>query len=95
MATIQFKAKPETIYNMDGTVAYRRVKVPTLARSHCDMHAFRSHKKYGSYANSDLFPGMLKRIKAERTGGYIRLDRVPDGVTVDVSGYLACVSFEV
>lgn len=95
MAKIQFRAKVETIYNMDETVAYRRVKVPTLTRSHCDMNAFRSHKKYGSYANSDLFPGMLKRIKADRTGDYIRLDRVPEGVTVDTSGYLAYVAFDV
>ena len=98
MARIQFKAKAEDFwYAGEDAPRYRRVKVPTLGRKHCDMHAFRTHAKYGAYANSDLFPAMLARIKRERfgNGGYIRLDAVPEGVQVDTSGFLVSVSFDV
>lgn len=95
MATISFKAKSETIYNMDDTIAYTRVKVPALGRAHCDMDSFRRHPKYGSYANSDLFKSMLARIRKEKLGDYVRLDRVPEGVMIDTSGFLVAVSLEV
>lgn len=95
MATISFQAKLETVWNLDDTPAYQCVKVPTLDRKHCDMPAFRKHPRFGSYANSDLFRGILARIKRERLGEYIRLDRVPDGVTIDTSGFLVRVSIEV
>ena len=95
MAKISFKAKIQTVYNMDDTVAYHCIKVPELTRKHCDMDAFRQHPKYGSYANSDLFPGMLRRIRKDKFGETIRLDKLPDGVTVDTSGFLAVVSISV
>jgi len=97
MAQIQFRGKIEIIYNFDDTPAYSRIKIPKLERKHCDMHAFRMHRKYGSYANSDLFPSMLARIKTDTFNGkeYLRLDQVPECVTVDSSGFLAVVSFEV
>jgi hypothetical protein len=94
-ATISFKAKVETLQYVDGTVASVRIKVPELARKHCNMAAFRSHPKYGSYANSDLFPAMLARIKRERLGEFIKLDAIPEGVSVDTSGFLAVVTFSV
>lgn len=96
MASITFKAKPEVIYNMDGTPAYSRIKVPALSRSHCDMDSFRQHPTYRGLANSDLFKNVLSKIRRERLGEYIRLDRdLPEGVTVDTSGFLASVSIEV
>lgn len=96
MATITFKAKPQTMLNIDDTVAYRYVPVPTLARKHCDMHAFRTHPKYGTWANSDLFPGVLARIAQDTFGGsMLKLDRIPDNVTVDESGFLAVVTITV
>lgn len=96
MAAVTFKAKPETIYNVDGTVAYRRVKVPKLSARHCDMAAFRRHPKYSSYANSQLFPGMLRSAVGKMgVREYIRLDEpLPAGVSVDVSGFLALVTIE-
>lgn len=94
-ATITFKGKVETLQYVDGTVASVRVKVPTLERRHCDMHAFRIHPRYGSYANSDLFPSMLARIKRERLGEYIKLSAIPEGVTVDTTGFLAVVTISV
>lgn len=94
-ATISFRAKVETIYNVDETVAWQHIKVPKLERRHCDMDAFRRHPKFGGLANSDLFPNLLSRIKRDHLGEYVRLDRVPANVTVDTSGFLAVVSLEV
>lgn len=96
MAQISFRAKVETLRYVDNTVASVRIKVPELKRSHCDMAAFRVHPKYGSYANSDLFPAILKRIRAEKFGGdYLKMDRIPEGVSVDQSGFLATVTVDV
>lgn len=98
MAQIQFRAKVVTVYNHDDTPAWQYVTVPKLARSHCDMAAFRKHPKYGSYANSDLFPAMLERIAREVVGPYsrdLRLDKAPANVTIDASGFLALVTIEV
>ena len=95
MPKIQFKTKPETIYNMDGTPAYVRVKVPTLTSKHCDMHEFRTHKRFGAFANSDMFPSMLKRAALKAgIGPYIRLDNIPDHTTIDTSGFLATITID-
>lgn len=96
MAKVTFRAKPEILYNMDNSEAYRRIKVPVLSRAHCDMAAFRSHPRFGAYANSDLFPNLLRRQR-ELLGvrEYIRLDQpLPPNVTVDVSGFLAVVTID-
>ena len=73
--------------------------MPVLARSHCDMAAFRTHPKFGDLANSDLFPNVLSRIRRDRLVGaysdHLRLDRLPKGVTVDSSKFLAVVSIDV
>ena len=97
MARITFKGKPETISNVDGSLAYEYIRVPVLDRKHCDMGAFRSHPKYGSYANSDMFKGMLARIRSELVGGSLglRLDRLPANVTVAPGSFLAVVTVEV
>jgi hypothetical protein len=61
------------------------------------MSAARQHPKYGAYANSDLFAGMLARIRRDVLNGraYLRLNELPGNVTVDASGFLACVTIEV
>jgi hypothetical protein len=100
-ARISFRAKAENVYTPDGaTVAYRIIRVPVLARRHCDMNAFRRHPKYGELANSDLFAGVLAKIRRDVFNcrdyrPFIRLDQLPAGVTVDESGFLATVSAEV
>lgn len=94
MATVTFKARPEKIYNMDDTLAYERIKVPALTRSHCDMPAFRKHPKFGGWANSDLFLGMLNKQVRALTGNHIRLGAAPAGVTLDSSGFLTAVTIE-
>ena len=93
MPRITFKAKPYTIQNVDGSNKRLAVDVPTLTRSHCDMRAFRVHPKFGSYANSDLFPSVLRRIR-ESFGARVYLDSPPKGVSIDASGFLAVVSFD-
>ena len=96
MATIKFRAKIEHPRYVDGTDAPARIKVPTLRRHHCDMAGFRSHPKYGALANSDMFEAnVLSRIKRDRLGDYVRLDRVPDGVSIADGTFLATVTVEV
>lgn len=98
MATIQFKGKIQTVYNVDDSHAFDYIQVPELTAKHCNMAEFRVHPKYGSYANSDLFKGILRRIKENIVGKYssqIRLDKIPAGVQIDTSGFLAVVTIEV
>lgn len=96
MAKITFKGKLQTMYSADDTVAYQYITVPAFARSHCDMRAFRVHPKYGSYANSDLFTSILARIRKEIFNtGILKLNAVPNIVSVDSSKFLTVVTFEV
>lgn len=97
MAKITFKGKIQQVWNMDDTPAYRVIDVPKFERKHCDMNAFRSHPKYGGWANSDMFPNMLARIRKDLLGNRqsLRLDQLPENVSVDESGFLARVTIEV
>jgi len=97
MAKISFRAKVQQMYNMDDTLAYEYVQVPKLDRKHCDMSAFRNHPKYGGLANSTLFPNILAGIRKGicNSSGWIKLDAMPEGVSVDTSGFLALVEFDV
>ena len=89
---IKFKAKIRTIRWADGgDIAYECIDVPKLSARHCDMAAFRANPKYSAYANSDLFGSVLSNIR-DRLGRRVRLDSVPDGVSVDTSGFLAEVT---
>lgn len=94
-ATIEFRAKVEPVYNMDDSLAWQDIRVPRLEKRHCDMAAFRKHPKFGGFANSDLFPNVLAKIRKDRLGDRIRLDRIPEGVHIDTSGFLAVVRVEV
>lgn len=72
------------------------VHVPEIKRHHCDMHAFRTSRAFGPYANSDLFPAILKRaLRAMGIGERIDIAAPPAGVTVDTSSFLACVTIDV
>jgi len=96
MATIQFKAKIQSVYRGDS-IAYEYVSVPELTRKHCNMHEFRLHPKLGAYANSDLFAAMLRRIRSELLRGKIglQLNDLPDNVKIDTSKLLAVVTVTV
>lgn len=67
MATIEFKAKIEKLYDYDDNVIDELIFVPILERKHCDMDSFRKSRIYGAYANSDLFSDILHNIR-ERIG---------------------------
>lgn len=96
MAKISFKAKVETTGYAGQVETWEQVRIPEFDRKHCDMAAFRNHPKYSAYANSDLFEGMLSRIRKDVFNGrsVLRLDQIPEGVTVE-PGFLATVSFDV
>ncbi len=95
-ATLTFKTKLRPVLNMDNTHAWTEIHVPVLTRAHCDMNAFRQHKRYGGIANSDLFKNALTRIRNDvAPNGWIKLEQLPDNVTVDTSGFLAKVTITV
>lgn len=97
MASIVIRAKVQEARFSSGELAKRYVQLPALARKHCDMPAFRAHPKYGGLANSDLFAGVLARIRREIAGelGQLNLAALPSNVSVDESGFLAVVKIEV
>jgi hypothetical protein len=96
MPNITFKAKVETVYHMDDSVAYQRIKVPKIERRHCDMAAFRNDPKFGGLANSDIFPNVLRRAMRDAgIGEYIRLGSLPENVEIDTSGFLAQVTIRI
>jgi hypothetical protein len=98
MARITFKAKPVKVWEAEGDkLAFHSVQVPQFQRKHCDMDGFRSHRKYGGFANSDLFPAMLARIRRDIFGGrdWFKLESPPEGVTVQPGSLLYSFTVEV
>ena len=85
-ATITFKVKPVLLD--DGTFV---VPVPKkFKKTHCDMNAFRTHPKYGAYANSDPFDGILARIRLDNFGtrdGFTMSEK-PENVKVSEGNFL-------
>ena len=78
-------------------IAFKYIAVPEIKRSHCDMHAFRTSQRFGGYANSDMFLGMLKRAMKEiGIEKEIRLNAefLSNGIRIDDSGFLAKVTIE-
>lgn len=91
-----FRAKARESRYSDGTLAGRWIQVPYLRRSHVDMGMARASKRWGMYANSDLFESMLNRavenMGARKVGDALKLDLtkpLPDGISIDESGFLA------
>lgn len=96
MAKIIFRTKMVQVYTPDNVFAFTQIKVPEFKRHHCDMNSFRAHKKYGGYANSDLFPAMLKRIRREIAPlGFWKLESIPEGVSLETNGFFATVTVDV
>lgn len=91
MATITFRAKAEEMPN-----GQYLLRVPVFERRHCDMATFRTHPKHGGYANSDLFPAVLRRIRREMFGdsGCLFSSRSYPGVSVS-PGFLHTVTITV
>ena len=105
-AAIKFRAKAQTTGYAGKEETWQEVSVPELKRSHCDMPAFRQCE--WAHANSDLFVGILRQLRtAVAKHGTLRLDELPKEVphaigrhnlilrvSVDTSGFLACVTIE-
>lgn len=92
---VRFKTKPVKYQDLSDKNFYEYIKVPRISRSHCDMGAFRQSKRFGGYANSDLFPGMINRAVAELIHkGKFRADQKPIGVTTE-PGFLTTVIIDV
>lgn len=90
---VTFRTKLMTLIGADDQ---RReyVKLPKIARHHCDMQAARCCPEWGGIANSDLFLGAVNRAvsKLASSSGFLYLDSLPDCVSVDTSGFLAEVT---
>lgn len=100
MPTITVKAKLREARYTDGSLCRQYIQLPKIDRNHCDMSAFRAHSKFGGFANSDLFSGMLRRELSSRgIGEQITLGNgdgpkaLPTGVTV-TPGFLHTVTIE-
>lgn len=88
-AHINFRVKPELYEHGDYYI-----RVPVFKRRHCNMNTMRSHERLRHYANSDLFEGMLARVRRDMFGnnkGFF-LSKAPDGVSVKQEGFLWEVS---
>lgn len=71
------------------------IRIPNLTRAHCNMHEFRTHPKFGSVSNSNLFDGLLTgalRLQYGLTDRLMLDEDLPEGITVDDSGFLAVVT---
>lgn len=96
MPNITFRGKIEQLHYTDGTPAPARIKVPKLSSAHFNREDFRRHPRFAALANSDLFLSALTgALRAKGIRETIRLDTLPEGVTVDQSGFLAHVTIEV
>lgn len=93
MPQIRWKVKPQILENGDVFV-----RIPAkFKKHHCDMDAFRRSPKYGPYANSDLFPSILMRIRKQAVGiqdGFF-LSKTPQNITVEQTGFLWNVTLDV
>lgn len=73
---ITFKAKLDERQKFigDDIMLVKGYYIPKIKRSHCDMAAARASKKYGAYANSDMFERIVQRDVAAKYGDFIALD---------------------
>lgn len=90
--TVTFKTKPVRYQDLGDLQYYDYIKIPKITRNHCNMAAFRTSKRFGGYANSDLFPAMINgAVKKIIPKGKFRTDQTPEGVTIE-PGYLSTVT---
>lgn len=90
---IEFKGKVTKHGFYDKNLDYIMkdcVKIPVFTRSHCNMQKFRDHPKYGTWANSDLFPNVLAGIRRDIFGesDYLDLEKLPANVTVKLGFFV-------
>jgi hypothetical protein len=93
---IEFKCKAqERQIIVDGTFKTAIcVRVPDITKMHCDMNAFRNSKKFGSWANSDLFTAIVKReLRNLDIGKFIDIDNLPDYISIK-PGFLTVTTID-
>lgn len=93
--TVTFKAKPKVLhYAGRENPEYSYIDIPKLTRAHVDMHEARIDKVWGGLANSDLFENMLNgATKKKFSNMRIKLNAIPEGVSVDTTKFLHVCSF--
>ena len=93
--TITFKGKVKPVYFIDGSLAWEGLPLPKKLSPYANKSAFRTSKRFGSYANSDLFESILQReIKRLGVRDYLRIGSLPDCVTIEL-GFLATVTITI
>lgn len=89
---VEFRGKVNQIYNPDNSPGWQEIVVPTLTKKHCNLPVLRQHPRLGGIANSQLLPAALARLRKQLFPiGVLRLDQLPEGVTIDQSKFLAVV----
>jgi hypothetical protein len=90
-AAITFRTKVRKMHVGDATRDYIDYK-RKVSRTDCDL---KPHQH--DYFNSDLFPGMLQRAydTAIEKREWQYLDRLPETVDIDASGFLAVITVRI
>jgi hypothetical protein len=93
--TISFKTKIKPVYYADNSLAYEGAPLPKKLAPYADKAVFRQSRRFGSYANSDLFEALLQReVKRLGVPAYLKVGALPDCVTIEL-GFLATVTINI
>ncbi len=99
MLQVKWKAKayPGAIFSGEAERPFVPVKKSLSRNDVVDLGAFRTHPRWGGFANSDLASGIVRRLVKGRIGNRTFIDtaNLPEGVEVDLSGFLATVTVNV
>ena len=92
---IVFKTKIKDVFYADGALAYSGAPLPKKLAQYADKPAFRTSKRFGGYANSDLFENMLQReIRRLGIPPYLKIGALPGCVTIE-PGFLATITIHI
>lgn len=92
---IVFKTKFKPVRYVDGSRAHEGASLPKQLSPYADKDAFRRSRRFGSYANSDLFESLLQReMKRLGVPGYLKLGQLPECVTVE-TGFMSTVTIHI
>ena len=93
--TFRTKLDPITYYGQEE-VDHVNIRVPRPAENHIDRAAMRRDKEWSDFSNSSMLFGCVSRaLGLAGVGKTLRLDRLPESVTVDTSGFLAVVTVQI
>ena len=94
---LEFKSKVKQYNYTDGTPGRQFYNVPAFTRNHCSsLQAFRTSKRFGGFANSDFFPGILcGTVRNLGIGSRLYVDSIPEFVQIDTSGFLSVITITI